>query len=363
MNEQDALAYKEFRKFDFGAGFSDPRVFVRFGVFSKDEKYIICGCGVGLIRYEIATGNIIRSTSCNRVDEMDISSDGTLIVSAFMATVIVWRIEGLEPFICFVLTGINNNINAVKLIQLGSITSQYFILTASRNPVVKMWNFKHECVREFTSHKSPVYDISVFSCINRFASFDDIGSIKFWNSENGDLLGTMHVSIGGHCRSIAVTKNGLNIAVVTRGGIIDLCTTTTHRVIRHFKHRDSESPVLNSVNLIKFNHDDSLIASVGYDCTAKIFQVASGECLQKFTMTEDIQSVFFSANSDKLVLIAGGFRRSMHVYSPLHTLIPNFYFFQTWTTLSQKKTAHRMPRDAIRLIGVYMFKSTLSKPT
>jgi WD40 repeat protein len=365
MTQQDAAHsdYEEFRRLTIENAVSNTRAFVKSIIFSVDNTHLICGTGVGIFTYEIETGNIVYSQARHRTKMLDVSSDGTLVVSTGYSDVVVWTYKNLAVVEESNLSSMQ--INAIKFVQPMS-RGPYSILIGGRTGLVILLTLKGEKIRFFDGHGEPVQDVAVFACINRFVSISSNGRIKVWDIETGEKIGSMRISTERYGKTIALSKDGLKMAVGAFDGSIIICNPVRLKVTKTFGFKEHTNPIV----FVKFGCDDSMIISgceaghmSGCEGVCCLWSVDSGQCLQKLAIKRSrILDASFSLDGTKIATVFCGMDTIIRCHSPLRIMIPNFYLFQTWIRLSQKKTTCQMPRAAIQLIGKYMFESTLLKP-
>jgi WD40 repeat protein len=324
-------------------------------VFSRDNRCLVCGTANKLFMYDIETGARYTSKENDGASMLDISASGRLVVSCLDRTIAVWwlpefkqRIKWRDPACGSVIV--------VKLIQYQT-SGPPFVLAGYMNCKISIVNLEGFTIKRFIGHNSPIMDIAVFACINRFAAISANARVKIWDYESGECIGKMRVSDVKYAnQALALTKDCRTLAVGTWSGTIVMCDPILMKVVRKLEVHN------RSIAALAFNHDDSIMASTSNDLTIRLWHLASGECFQTMiipTMLGVSSALCFSWDGRMLATSEAGWGktpRNMQLHATVRGLIPGFYTFQVWS-LCHQPLQRIIPRVVVQLVGMYMFEA------
>lgn len=336
--------FREFRRIDEVISF----------VFSRDNRCLVCGTVNKLFMYDIETG--VRYTSeTDGASMLDISASGTLVVSGRDRTIAVWWLPEFKQRIKW-HNPTCGTVNVVKLIKYQT-SGPHFVLAGYENCKISIVNMQGFTLKQFIGHNSPIMDIAVFACINRFAAVSSNGRVKVWDYESGECIGKMRVSDTKYGnRALAITKNCRTLAVGTWSGAIVMCDPILMKVVRKLEVHN------RSIAALAFNHDDSIMASTSNDLTIRLWHLASGECFQTMIipiMMGVSSALCFSWDGRMLATSEAGWGktpRNTQLHATVRGLIPNFYTFQVWS-LRHQPLQRIIPRVVVQLVGMYMIEA------
>jgi WD40 repeat protein len=335
---------------------------VRTVAFSHDGRFFASGgcdyyyeadevCAGGVHVASVETGKEVFTGAYDfRVNKIDFSPDGESVLSAGgernfeTGALIVWDVEtgeeieriphdneitsaAFSPDGNFVVTGRLGGIASVWDVETGKLITQIsheddvmsvafspsgeFVASGSADGQVIVWSAFNDEEQSQVTHAGPIRSVAFSPDGQYILSGGDDGTAILSIASSGEIVATM--SHGGVVNSVAfgpdgkfMVSGGCDLIEITFGSgsgcfqgnirVWNLPVANTGIIVRHD----------DAVISVAVSPDSTLAASGGYDGTARIWKVDTGEEVGRITLPEGgaIWSVAFSPNSQ--FLAAGG---------------------------------------------------------
>ena len=173
------------------------------------------------------------------------------------------------------------------------------LVSGSFDRTVRLWDTTTgNLLKTLKGHVDQIWAVTANPQTDTIASGDKSQIIKLWNAESGKCLTTIR-GYANWIWTIAISCNGL----LASGGLdkdIRLWDPETGTVTATLKGHQ------NMIWSVKFSADGQLLASCSDDATIKLWDIATGECLNTFqdTTPRGVWTLEFSnANSQQLKTI------------------------------------------------------------
>jgi WD40 repeat protein/serine/threonine protein kinase len=208
--------------------------------------------------------------------------DGKKLVSASQdGTVRVFDAASGEQL--NVLKGHSTWILAMDLSVDGSM-----IASASSDHTVKLWSVDQPSAELKTQSTTGELDYLGNNHVVATRGMD----AQIWDVETRSVMSTLkHPAI---VRSVAVNADFTQIATGTSNGVVRVWDAQTHKELRSFKGH------VASIVCIKFSPDGKQVASSGYDRTARVWDLATGEVSVFRGHQGYVNNVAFSPDGQRL---------------------------------------------------------------
>jgi len=177
-----------------------------------------------------------------------------------------------------------------------------FLLTGSRNGMIRYWNLSQNNTSDLPGHESPVQAIAVAPNGTQFLTGEANGTIIFWDIRTRQKLQTLRTD-QKKIRSLVFSPDGKRFAISAEDRAIGLWTNngeeenlfTEQKLIGHDSGEIS----------VAFSPDGAYLYSAASDGKAIQWEVATGKPLKEFKAhTDGIASVAVSPNGQ--YLLTGG---------------------------------------------------------
>ena len=230
---------------------------------------------VSILSYLKPTDPILWKGHRDHVTAVDVTPDGTLIVSASCDLFIkIWDRKGECKQ---TLVGHTHFVNAVVVTQDG-----HRIISASTDKTLKIWSI-HDgaCIRTLMGHTSSVNSVVLFPDGKRLVSGSWDKTIKLWNIDNIGNIDTgeceQTITVPEKCVAgcsymvelVCVSSDGKQLASISMGGTIIVWNALTLDRLNTFTDRKHRK--------IVFSNNNKLVVGLR-DHTLKIFDITTGVC-------------------------------------------------------------------------------------
>ncbi|UKZ73631.1 hypothetical protein TrVFT333_001279 [Trichoderma virens FT-333] len=211
------------------------------------------------------TGECIWEHKLDNCDKMveclAFSSDSSLIAASQGCTIRLWRTDTGE---CVHELSIANDIFSMSVAFLRDLL---LIASTTVSGVIGLWDTRTgDCVQNLTGHKDIVRSVAFSHNSSLIASASRDTTIRLWSADKGDCIREFK----GHDKevtSIAFSHNSSLIASASRDKTIRLWHTNSGKCIQEFKGHSDD------VNCVVFSHDSSTIASASRDHTIRLWHI------------------------------------------------------------------------------------------
>jgi len=145
------------------------------------------------------------------------------------------------------------------------------------------------------NHKSPIYAAAFSPDGTHVVTGDSAGKIRVWDVS--PCLSVLTIKTPDNARNVAYNPDGSLIAAgVGNDGVVKIWDSRTGEEI----HSLSEEGHTNMVESVEFSPDGSLLATASIDRTVKIWDVASGQCINTFDGEFSLNDVAFSPDGTRI---------------------------------------------------------------
>ncbi len=172
--------------------------------------------------------------------------------------------------------GVPAHLSAVDSLAFTSDSSG--LLSASVDNTLKLWDARSgKPVRAFPGHTRRVGSVAVTPDGRSVVSGGD-GTVKVWDLASAALLQTIPAD-ASQVTSVAVSRDGTMIASAGFDGTAKTWSLPSGAPLKKFDHSSGHGRVLSVV----FSPDGVTLATAGDDKTAKVWDVASGRLIRTLT--------------------------------------------------------------------------------
>jgi WD40 repeat protein len=252
-----------------------------------------------------------------RLEEAELKRREEVKAASKRAKELAHKLTHLNWRCVFTLPGHSSFVNSLAISPDGKI-----LASGSWDKTIKIWNLETtELLGTLTGHSDRVNSVAISYDGKMLVSGSSDETIKFWNLHNGDLLCTFP----GHSmevNSVAINPKGQIIA--SCGGAdntIKLWNLRTGELLRTLKgHSDN-------VNAVVFSPDGKILASGSSDATSKVWDVESGKLLRTLSgLNVGVNSVAIAPDGQILASVSNDYTiklRNLHTGSLLRILNTN----------------------------------------
>lgn len=252
-----------------------------------------------------------------RLEEAELKRREEVKAASQRAKELAHKLTHLNWRCVFTLPGHSSFVNSLAISPDGKI-----LASGSWDKTIKIWNLETtELLGTLTGHSDRVNSVAISYDGKMLVSGSSDETIKFWNLHNGDLLCTFP----GHSMEVnSVAINPKRQIIASCGGAdntIKLWNLRTGELLRTLKgHSDN-------VNAVVFSPDGKILASGSSDATSKVWDVESGKLLRTLSgLNVGVNSVAIAPDGQILASVSNDYTiklRNVHTGSLLRILNTN----------------------------------------
>jgi WD40 repeat protein/transcriptional regulator with XRE-family HTH domain len=262
--------------------------------------------------WNVETEECIRTLQghTSRIWSVSFGSNGKLLASGSDdKTIRLWRVESGE---CFkVLEGHTNRIWSVASSRDGTM-----IASGSDDQTIRLWDAKTgQSLNTLQGHANWIWSVTWSPQGNMLASCDESLTIRLWDV-NIDLCFQVMEGHTNRIRSVAFSSDGKTLVSCSEDQTARIWSSDGGLCLRTFRAYDDTTqpaPPANRVWNVTYSPSRKVIATGNEDCTIRLWNVETGECLHILKGHEGwVWSVTFSL--DGTFLISAGEDATMRIW-------------------------------------------------
>ncbi|POR35859.1 Vegetative incompatibility protein HET-E-1, partial [Tolypocladium paradoxum] len=236
-------------------------------VASPDHKLVASRSLGNVALWEQGRRRILRKLEVNGglVLAMAFSHDSQMVAAGdSTGTIKIWRSRSGRCLCAFEALG-----SAVQSIAFSP--DNQFVASSFEDGKIKILELASQRQRSVERHSSPVSWVSLSKGCSSAASASQ-ENIIFWDTSDGESLGTLHMT-EGLIHKTTFSQDGVYMAVPTEQNLVIVCEVAGRR-------RWSLEGHVDSVTTVAFSPDSSLLVSGSVDQTLRIWELAGKTCRQ-----------------------------------------------------------------------------------
>ncbi|NYH77369.1 WD40 repeat protein [Actinopolyspora biskrensis] len=256
------------------------------GIAAFSDKYVAtAGYDNQVILWNQRNGEPLRRILHDHLaNQCQFSRDGTLLVtSSSDYTARLWSVPDMR-----LRAVLNDHDDDVEMSTFHP-TLEY-VATASRDHIVRAYDFSGKLVRKFVGHSADVISVEWSHSGDELISSSDDGTIKRWSLESGDLVADIDLG-GAETDTVAISTDGTIYAGNDEGELIVLTSNGQRTVKAHAA----------GIKRLVLGQQHGLLVSLSYDRSMHLWDVTSPEptWLNSAEIPDDVwpRSCAFGANS------------------------------------------------------------------
>lgn len=271
------------------------------GITAYQDKYVAtAGYDNLVVLWDGTTKTPIHRTYHDHLaNQCAFSPCGKYLVSASSDyTARIWEVPTMR--LRAVLAGHDDDVEMAAFNPHGNL-----IATCSRDHTIKVFGLDGTSKVTLRGHQADVISVTWESNSNHLISSSDDGTVRKWNTENGELIETINFN-GIETDTIVITQNGVIFAGDDEGKISVIANTGISHIPAHGA----------GIKRLIYNEAKHLLVSLSYDRRLIIWSIDANAGLTKIC-TSDLPSVvwprscaFFSDSK----LVFGTFGSTYAVY-------------------------------------------------
>ncbi|MEV4441282.1 WD40 repeat domain-containing protein, partial [Streptomyces sp. NPDC049577] len=213
-----------------------------------------------LILWDASDGKpLARATHDHLANQVSFSPDGRYVLSSSSDyTARLWTVPDLKLTAVFSDQGDDVEMSVFH-------PSRELVATASRDCLVRVYDFTGTLLARFTGHTADVISVEWLGDSDELLSSSDDGTVKRWSLTAGGLVGEIDMA-GVETDTIAITREGVVFAGNDDGEIIRIEGETT----RTFPAHEA------GIKRLVYHGDSGALVSLSYDRTVRIWNTAGG---------------------------------------------------------------------------------------
>ena len=214
----------------------------------------------GTLKHKFPDRSVIQSIT--------FSPDNKLLAAGgYNKTIDLWDLSSNK--LVKVLEGHSEYVDALAFTPDGKL-----LASGSWDDTVKIWNTSTWTSQLSLPHPESVWDVAFSPDGTTLASIDFKGTIRLWDPKAGNVR--RHFSVNDTSGFVVFSPDGKLLALQGKQGIA-LAETATDKVVRTLEGHQ------RAAHAVAFSPDGKRLASVSWDGTLRLWNVATGELLEVIT--------------------------------------------------------------------------------
>ena len=239
------------------------------------------------------------------VNTVDISPDNThLVTGGADGKLIMWNMEENAP-----LWDIQAHSGPIILARFSNTGD--LVATGSTDGTAKIWNVQTgDLVHALNAKKGIVWPVDFSANDEVLASGNDDGSISWWNVRTGTLIRTKKVHAEA-VRYLEYSRDGSKIYASSTDGEATIIDAVSGEEIDRYRHADgTSSPVVNGIQAMS---DGSLVVTTGYDGWTRFWKGTSVNSVTSIRYHETREASEVRLSPDETLMASVGYNDTARI--------------------------------------------------